>query len=383
MQAAYIARVRFTFAVPIPQNKESVITLMAFFSKGIVLAQHKEPAFSRPLVRFVNPQPAPLLPPHPVTDTADLTAEDLIEIARAAHIVDERDGRLLYRKLNRAKNRAAAVIADAVDDEPYVSSKITPLLKLREDVLGGLQLCCRVAGTNAIHIMAYKNITDLETRIPSYLNGYKISRLRGGYPARPQAFLRHLPRGQQLTVGVGALIHLYRAVTLRRRQSTVFLTVAGNCVANSMNMEVSIGMTLQQVLERCGLTDEPTRVISGGSMTGIAVVDTDRNLVSHTTRAILAFRENLKEYNYSCINCGRCERVCPRGLSPMYIQRFVENSYYLYLRDFEPQRCSGCGTCSYMCPSRLNVSRSVQTAKEYALAHFGEIPDLEVDDLDV
>ena len=362
---------------------------MAFFSTGIVLAQHKEPAFSRPLVRFLSPHVEPLLPAPRTEAATDLTADELIEIARAAQIVDERDGRFLYRKLNRAKsNRAEAVIADAVDDEPYVSSKIVPLLRLREEALGGLQLCCQAVGTQSTHIMAYKNITDLETRIPSHLNGHKINRLRGGYPARhaadrPQAFLRHLKRSQQLAIGTGALIHFYRAVQQRRRQSTVFLTVAGNCVANSMNMEVSLGTTVQHVLDRCGLTNVPTRVISGGSMTGIAVIDTDKTLVSHSTKAILAFRDNLTEHNHSCIGCGRCEQVCPRGLSPMYIRRFVTNSYYLYLRQFDPQLCIGCGTCSYMCPSRLNVSQSVQSARDYALAHFDNITMPEVDDLDI
>lgn len=355
---------------------------MSIFSKGIVLAQHKEPAFSRPLLRFVNPQTESLsLDRAPVEDISTLTADDLIEIARAAQIVDERDGKLLYRKLMRVKGKAVAIIADAIDDEPYVSSRINPLLKLRGEVLGGLNLCARVAGTDNIFIMAYKNITDLETRIPGAIEGYKISKLRGGYPAKPQASLLEIRQGRKLTVGVGALIHLYRACTQNKRQSTVFLTVAGNCIAYSMNMEVSIGMTIQQILDRCGMTEEPTRIVCGGSMTGIAIMDTERTLVTYTTKAVLAFQENRRDHNYSCIGCGRCERVCPRGLSPRYINRFVENSYYPYLKDFDPQLCIGCGTCSYICPSRLDVSVAVGKAKAYAAAHFEDV-EQEVDDLE-
>jgi Na+-translocating ferredoxin:NAD+ oxidoreductase RnfC subunit len=217
--------------------------------------------------------------------------------------------------------------------------------------------------------MAYKHITDLEMSIPRSIEGYKISRLRGGYPARPQAALLGAKKGRKLIVGVGALIHLYRAATAGKRQSTVFVTVAGNCVANPMNMEVSIGMTVQQILERCGLTEQPSRVVCGGSMTGVAIMDTERTLATYTTKAILAIKDGKTDKSQSCIGCSRCERVCPRGLSPMYINKFVTAGYYKYIKDYDSHLCLGCGTCSYICPSRLEVSQKVIAAKGYVIAH--------------
>ncbi|MCL2056371.1 MAG: SLBB domain-containing protein [Oscillospiraceae bacterium] len=343
---------------------------MSIFSKGTVLAQHKEPALSNPLLRFVNPQTQSLLIDRAVSgDISSLSADDLIDIARAAGIVDERDGVFLHRKLSRAKGKAVAVIADAIDDEPYVSSKIGPLLKLREEALGGIGLCCKIAGTDAVYIVAYKHITDLSMRIPRSIEGFKISRLRGGYPARPQASILGKQKGRKLIVGAGALIHLYRAAATGKRQSTVFITVAGNCVANPMNMEVSIGMTVQQILERCGLVDEPSRVVCGGSMTGVAIMDTERTLVTYTTKAVLAIKDAKTDRGLSCIGCSRCERVCPRGLSPMYINKFVRSGFYKYLMDYDAHLCLGCGTCSYICPSRLDISGSAIAAKQYALTH--------------
>lgn len=353
---------------------------MGVFSKGLVLQQHKEPAFSRNLVRFVNPQTDSLaLEEFPEGSPEELNVDQLIEFARLAQIVDERDGKLLYRKLFRAKGKAVAVIADAVDDEPYISSRIAPMLKLREEACGGLAICQRIAGCETVFILAYKNITDLETRIPRSVAGYKIVRLHGGYPAESRLSSLNLDAGRKLIVGTGALIHLYRAVTQHKRQSTTFVTVAGNSVANPMNLEVSLGMTIMQVLERCGLVNEPTRVVCGGPMTGIAIMDTENTLVTHTTRGVLAFRENKRDALYSCIGCGRCERVCPANLNPMYIYRFVENSYFAHLKPFDAHLCVGCGTCSYVCPSKLNVASRVIKAKEYAQSHF-IAPQLEEDD---
>ena len=148
-----------------------------------------------------------------------------------------------------------------------------------------------------------------------------------------------------------------------------------------MNLEVSLGMTVMQVLERCGLIQNPTRVVCGGPMTGVSILDLDRTLITPTTRAVLAFKENILDSHYNCIGCGRCEQACPVGLNPMYIYRFVQNSYFAHLEPFDAHLCTGCGTCSYICPSKLNVAVTVAAAKDYALGHFITI-DEEADDIE-
>jgi len=349
------------------------------FSKGIVLAQHKEPALSRPILRFVNPMMD--------NQQLDLTRlavqneqEAIIEVARLAQIVDERDGKPLYKVLHKALNKTDIVIADGVDDEPYVSSRLAPLLALRTEVADGIELCCRVGGCKKSAIMVYKMITDTETRIPRSIEKIKVTKIRGGYPANAGARLRQFGPGKKLVVGAGALIHLARAVYKAKKQTSAFVTVAGNCVTNPMNIEVSVGMTVMQVLERCGLTEEPTRIVCGGSMTGISVIDPDKTLVTYTTKAILAVRENKGDMHYACIGCGVCERDCPAGLNPMYIYRFVQTSYFANLEPFDAHLCIGCGTCSYICPSKLEVAANVLAAKEYALSHFDPAGEGESDE---
>lgn len=344
---------------------------MAIFSKGIVLSQHKEPALSLEPVRFLN---TPAIEPQrlvPVEDLDTLDPERIITVARIAGIVDERDGKMLYRKLARAKDRASALVVDAIDDEPYVSSKLNPLIYHQDEVLGALRLCRKVTGAQEMLFMVYKHLADLETRIPRSIGGYKVVKVRGGYPAQPSSRqLKRLGSGRRLTVGVGALIHLFRAVVFGVKQQTAFITVAGGCVRNPMNMEVSLGMTVSQVLERCGLTAVPTHIVTGGPMTGRAVLNPDRTVITPITRAVLAFRHSKREYYSACTGCGRCERLCPAGLNPAYIHRLVQNGYYSLLERFDAHLCTGCGTCSYICPSRLDVVGAAQKAKEYAQGHF-------------
>lgn len=345
---------------------------MALFSKGIMLTQNKEPALSAPLVNFTNPHPEYIREHKDInTNLNEITTKDIIELAKLARIYDERDGRLLVSKLRRARDKAQVIYVDAIDDEPYISRKTAPMLQLGQELIIGIELASKVAGTDNVVIKTYRNMGAINSAIPSTIGGYKVEKIAGGYPALPSfSAVRDEGREESMVVGVGALIHLARAITKGMPQTTTFVTVAGNSIAHPMNMEVSLGMNLTAILERCGMIAQPTRVITGGSMTGISIVDTDKTVITHTTGSILAFHGKSYERAYSCIGCGRCEQNCPAGLNPMYILQIMNRKAYSQLEVFDPQHCIECGTCSYMCPSRLNVSGMAIRAKKYALEHF-------------
>lgn len=329
--------------------------------KGVYLQQFKEPALSREIRQFFNTSAAEGLVENPAQKPLEeLTADEIIETARQAGIVDERDGRPLYKKLQAARAKGVfTIVVDALDDEPYVSSQLGALLHLKEEVSYGLKAALRATQAENSVIAVYRNLTDAEIRIPSNLDGVRVARIGGRYPAEAHLGRELGLRRAFVTLGACAMVFLSRALATGQVQKSAFVTVAGNCIANPTNLEVSLGMPLSRVLERCGLADTPTRVIIGGSMTGISVIDTDKTLISPTTRAVLAFREDEKERNYTCIGCGRCVSACPQGLDPMRIFRVVKKNRLTQLAALEPQRCVGCGTCSYICPSKLPLSSVV------------------------
>ena len=74
---------------------------MAFFTKGILLEQHKEPMLTRNVL-VMRQEYKYFDCDFPDVPVEELSAQQIIEIARLAEIIDESDGLLLADKLEKA-----------------------------------------------------------------------------------------------------------------------------------------------------------------------------------------------------------------------------------------------------------------------------------------
>ncbi len=337
--------------------------------RGVSLEQSKEPALSRPChVYTENVVISRMIQPAQSMD--ELSPQQILELCRTAQVKDELDGALLADKLEQAaKDGCLELVADALDDEPYVSSRVNHLIHQTELVASGLMLAGKAAGVEKLSAAVFWNIMNLETRLPKELtlpDGSKgvIHRTGGRYPqGLPRRY--RAARQKKCYLGTGALIHLHRAVFEGRVQNTVFLTVGGNCVRNSLNMEIPLGMPVSRVLDYAGLLDEPNTVVAGGgSMTGAVLDNPEKSYVQPDTRAVLAFRQRPVSGNLQCIGCGRCIDACPQSLPVYYIYRAAQQKLYSEFESFEYERCIECGCCSHVCPAKLNVMEEMRRMKQ-------------------
>ena len=199
------------------------------YRRGVMLEQMKEPALSRTVKQMVPVEPA-----ENPRDVNALSPEEILQAAEDADIVDETDSRPLAEKLREAMGSGAMLLIDAIDDEPYVSSQMGPMLALREQCAAGIQLAARVLGTTDSAVLVYKHISDSEVAIPRNIGGIPIKKVGGKYPAQRQMeeelAEQYREKGGWLLVGACAMIHLYRAAAEGRPQTTTFVTVAGNCI---------------------------------------------------------------------------------------------------------------------------------------------------------
>lgn len=330
------------------------------FEKGIYLEQHKEPALSLPIQKLIPPENEQFIPdfqPYE-EDRAEIDPKEIIRIARLARIVDERDGVPLFRKLKRYADSGYTLLIDAVDDEPYISSQIAPMLQMREQCAAGIALAKQVLGTKEAKILVYRNLAGIDTRLPQQIGSIPILRIGGRYPAETSSdiLLEQVMKEKHLLLGACSMIYLARAAYQGLIQTTTFLTVAGSCIGRPCNVETALGLPVQQLIDFCNPIDEPTRVVIGGSMTGISISDTEQELVMHNTRGVLAFDEQPGVERYRCVGCGRCIDVCPKGLNPMLIYRAVRAGREDLLVQTDYQHCIGCMCCSYCCPAKINLA---------------------------
>lgn len=339
-------------------------------TQGIILEQKKEPALSRDLQQFVASQPMTATV-EPLEDMEQVSFDRLIRLCHEANLVDERDGRSLGDKLKEWKGRSPkAVVGDGIDDEPYVSSQVNPMLKNSADAAFGLRLISRALGAEKAYFAVYREMYDLNTHIPSKLEEFPVRKVGGRYPMEKRAIKRL--GDQVLTIGAGALVHLSRAVQKGEVQTTCFVTVAGNCVGNPCNLEVTIGTPVSHLLDRCGLIQDPTYLMAGGAMQGRFITDPDNTVVRPITRAILAFREEKKPLHHTaCMGCSRCVDVCPEGLNPIELYRASAANRRQTAAALGADRCIGCSTCSYICPAKLELSYTI-LAMQQKLKKGGE-----------
>ena len=301
----------------------------------------------------------------PDTPVEELSAKQIIELARLAGIVDESDGKMLWEKLEKANSgECGTLIVDAIDDEPYISSQMSICIHQPEKLALGIELCEKALSPEKAYIAMYRHILDSNFGIPSKIGKYRVKKIGGRYPAESRVY-RHIPNGKDsVIVGACAMLHLARAAEESRKMTSCFITVAGDVVKNPRNVEVPIGTTAEKILELCGLTEEPEAIILGGSMTGRAIFEPENETVAPTTRGVIALARSYGTYSYTCIGCGRCDHACPKALSVCAMRKFAEAGKLDMLQQYDVSMCIGCGACSYVCPSRIDVSATLLKAKK-------------------
>ncbi|MEG2175140.1 MAG: hypothetical protein RR135_06630, partial [Oscillospiraceae bacterium] len=190
-------------------------------AKGIILEQNKEPALSREIRWLESCHESVQRLSGRAASTPELLAPyEIVMAAREARIIDDSDGRQLWKKLSQAMRASiGGIVVDAIDDEPYISSQLCLAMWHGEELEQGVALAKRSIGAENATIEIYKNLLDIDVRIPSSIGNVRVERVGGRYPAE-QRTRRQLLRKNALVVGAGALIALRRAVYERVAHTT-------------------------------------------------------------------------------------------------------------------------------------------------------------------
>ncbi len=316
----------------------------------------------------VPTEPEPFVP---VPRSGDISMEEICDAAEAAHIIDELDGVPLVLKLREwLASGCDYLVADGVQIQPYESSAWAVLRDYAEQVVEGLSLTARACGTTRYHIavcLSGQRRRSLAMRV----GRRHLYQTDSYYPASEPIRRSVRPHSRTVSpdarvcrVGVQACLALYRAVYFHQSHDRCVVTVSGDAVRYPQNVVVPFGTTVQEVLTRCGLSEDPTYLILGEVMTGTAAATQDIPILPGMT-CILAFTASAIRpmAPRTCIGCGQCIEVCHAGLLPFEIVRRFRNMHYERLGSLDAASCDGCGACSYVCPCNIDLATIIADAR--------------------
>jgi len=311
-----------------------------------------------------------------------LTPEQTVAIIRAAGIAGLGGAAFpTFFKIKSGLGRVDRLIINACECEPYITSDTRVALEYADEVIGGAHLLKKIYGTKKVYIGIEANkeaaINHLRRHI---LKEYdiKLKVLKTKYPQGSEKQLIKAVTGREPPPGglpadvkcavfnIDTAAAIYRAVTGGMPLIRRIVTVSGSAVANPKNLEVRIGTPLRSVFDAAGgFREQPIKILMGGPMMGIAQFSLDCPVIK-STNALLAFSE--EDYHPAprrpaCIHCGKCVRVCPVRLSPVFINRFADNGLDQNCVDLNISDCIECGACSFVCPAHIPLVQTFRLVK--------------------
>lgn len=316
----------------------------------------------------------------------ELTPEDIRNTALAAGLVGLGGATFPSHVKLSPQKPVDTVIINGCECEPYLTADHRLMVERSADVLYGLRAVCRAVGASRAIVAVEDNKPDAVEALRQVLPGaggeVELRVLPTKYPQGAEKQLIYAVTGRKVPPGklpmdVGVLVHnagtavaLADALLTGRPLVERVVTVTGSLVAEPKNLLVRLGTPVSDLLEYCGLTGEPGKIILGGPMMGLAQASLAVPVTKGTSGVlVLTAQEAELPPESPCIKCARCVDVCPMGLLPLYLVKFAEHGFWDEAERGGTLDCIECGSCSYVCPAKRRLVQHVRLAKQTILAN--------------
>ena len=307
-----------------------------------------------------------------------LSKEDLIGIVREAGIVGMGGATFpTHVKLNG--QGVDTVIINAGECEPFITSDDRICREEPEKVIGGLKIVMKIFGLKEGHI----GIEDNKPKAAAALKnaavgtGVIVDVLPAKYPQGAEKQLiyaitkREVPSGG-LPAAVGCVV--INAATCKAIHDAVYLgmplierivTVSGDIVLEPKNLLVPIGTSFNELMEACGVSENPYKVLNGGPMMGAAQYDLSVSTIKACNAiTILGHANNFYVEDSRCLRCGKCIDACPMKLMPVLMYKSLYTGDPEEMKATNLMDCIECGCCAYTCPASVPLVLGFRSAKQ-------------------
>lgn len=320
---------------------------------------------------------------HPRTqeEVDALTPAEIIDIVHESGIVGMGGATFpTHVKLSGGIGKVDTVIVNAGECEPFITADDRLCREQPAKVIGGLKLIMKVFGLKEGHIGIEDNKPEAVKALRANLetaDGITIDVLPAKYPQGAEKQLIYAVTGREVPSGglpaaVGCAV--FNAATCKAIYDAVYdgmplikriVTVSGDILMEPKNLLVPIGTSFNDLIDACGHSENPYKVLSGGPMMGAAQYDLSVPTIKGVNAITVLGRRN--EYAVeepACLRCGKCIDVCPMKLMPVLMYKALQSGDVAEMKSVNVMDCIECGSCAYTCPASVPLVLGFRVAKQ-------------------
>ena len=309
-----------------------------------------------------------------------LTPEELISIIREAGIVGMGGAAFpTHVKLSGGIGKVDTVIVNAGECEPYITADDRLCREMPEQVISGLQICMKILGLSEGHIGIEDNKPEAIQALRANVGGTGVivDALPAMYPQGAEKQLIQAVTGRQVPSGglpaaVGCAV--INAATCKAIHDAVYegmplikriVTVSGDILMEPKNLMVPVGTSYSDLIDACGFSENPYKVLNGGPMMGQAQYDLSVPTIKACNAVTVLGKKNYFHVKQpACIRCGKCIGVCPMRLMPVLMYKALMTSDVEEMKATNLMDCIECGCCAYNCPASVPLVLAFRSGKQ-------------------
>lgn len=282
------------------------------------------------------------------------------------------------------------VIANGAECEPYITCDDQLMRTHAEEIVTGLKIMLTLFPNAEGVVVIEENKPEAIAAMEKACSGagnVRVQPVQTKYPQGGERSIISVIAGKHLKLGmlpadagcvvdnVATVRAIYRAVCKSEPLMERGFTVSGDAVKSPCNLIVKIGTSYAEALEAAGgIKDgvKAEKALCGGPMMGIAMSSLDVPICKNNNALTLMSVDEVavaEGQMTSCLRCGRCNQVCPLGLTPQMMAVAAERkNYERFEKKLNGMECIACGTCTYTCPAKRPLMQLFKVAKAEVMA---------------
>ena len=324
---------------------------------------------------------SPEIQPRSQEQVDALTPQELVQIIREGGVVGMGGATFpTHVKLSGGIGKVDTVIINAGECEPFITADDRLCREQPEKLIAGLKIIMKILGLKEGHIALEDNKPEAAKALQAQLaasDGIHLDGLPAKYPQGAEKQLIYAVTGREVPSGglpaaVGCAV--FNAATCKAVCDVVYdgmplvkriVTVSGDILMEPKNLLVPFGTSFNDLIDACGHSEYPYKVLSGGPMMGVAQYDLSVPTIKGVNAITVLGRHN--EYAVDepqCLRCGKCIDACPMKLMPVLMYKALQSNDVEEMKANNVVDCIECGCCAYTCPASVPLVLGFRVAKQ-------------------